>query len=314
MKCYPVLIPTLNRYEHLRNCITSLSECRHSDETDLIIGLDYPPSKNYEEGYKKIKEYLKTITGFRSVKVFERAINYGAVKNIRELIDYARENYEAYIVSEDDNVFSPVFLEFMNSALERWKDDDRVSTVCGYAMKTQYNETLDYILTSDYSAWGTGCWVDKTKIIEHSFVRDVLFSVKKSYYLFRRYPLCLEMLRNMYEKRQWYGDTVRTTYNIFNKRYQVRPSVSLVRNMGHDGSGLNCGSNDYGFSSQELSERSGYRIDEESKGKILSWHHLFFQGFHCSKIRALLSIAKIWIRYLKFRIKSKKIQSLEKFY
>lgn len=161
MKCYPVLIPTLNRYGHLRNCITSLSECSHSDETDLIIGLDYPPSKNYEEGYKKIKEYLKTITGFRSVKVFERAINYGAVKNIRELIDYARENYEAYIVSEDDNVFAHTFLEFMNSALERWRDDERIISVCGYTHEHSYDKTVDYILSYDNCAWGTGCWSKK---------------------------------------------------------------------------------------------------------------------------------------------------------
>ena len=33
----PVVIPTLNRFEHLRNCIESLKRCSGADQTEVII-------------------------------------------------------------------------------------------------------------------------------------------------------------------------------------------------------------------------------------------------------------------------------------
>lgn len=40
----PVIIPTLNRYVHLKRCVDSLAKCTHAPDTELIIGLDYPPT------------------------------------------------------------------------------------------------------------------------------------------------------------------------------------------------------------------------------------------------------------------------------
>ena len=54
MTCHPVYIPTLNRYEHFRNCVESLARCTHADKIELVVGLDYPPSEKYVEGWKKI--------------------------------------------------------------------------------------------------------------------------------------------------------------------------------------------------------------------------------------------------------------------
>lgn len=45
MKYYPVLIPTLNRFQHFKECVESLAVCTHADKTELLIGLDYSPDK-----------------------------------------------------------------------------------------------------------------------------------------------------------------------------------------------------------------------------------------------------------------------------
>ena len=47
MTFYPVVIPTLNRFDHFRNCVESLVRCTHADKTELIIGLDFPPYEKY---------------------------------------------------------------------------------------------------------------------------------------------------------------------------------------------------------------------------------------------------------------------------
>jgi len=85
-------IPTLNRIEHFSRCLDSLEGCTGADKTDVFIGLDYPPTDEYVEGWKKICEYLKNKeknNGFKSLTVVRRSYNYGitgAGSNGRQLL------------------------------------------------------------------------------------------------------------------------------------------------------------------------------------------------------------------------------------
>ena len=54
MKYAPILIPTMCRYNHFFRLIESLKVNTWAKYTDIYIGLDYPPSSKYEEGYKQI--------------------------------------------------------------------------------------------------------------------------------------------------------------------------------------------------------------------------------------------------------------------
>ena len=65
----PVLITTLNRYEHFKRCVESLSRCTHAEKTELVIGLDYPPNEKYVAGWEKISEYVKSISGFGKITI-----------------------------------------------------------------------------------------------------------------------------------------------------------------------------------------------------------------------------------------------------
>lgn len=62
----PVLIPTLNRYDHLRRCLESLSRCSWAEYTDVFVALDYPPEQNrekYEDGWRQNRAYLRSLQG-----------------------------------------------------------------------------------------------------------------------------------------------------------------------------------------------------------------------------------------------------------
>ena len=99
----PVIILTLNRYEHLKRCISSLQKNGWAKYTPLYISVDFPPASKYEEGYQKICEYLKSgIDGFASVTVFYQRNNLGAYKNELFLIDEVRKQYDRYIFTEDE--------------------------------------------------------------------------------------------------------------------------------------------------------------------------------------------------------------------
>lgn len=47
---YPVIIPTLNRIKHLKDCIESLKHNTYASETELVIGLDFPVTEEHKIG------------------------------------------------------------------------------------------------------------------------------------------------------------------------------------------------------------------------------------------------------------------------
>ena len=247
---YPVCIPTLNRYEHLKACVESLQRCTHADKTELIIGLDaLPPPPNYEvyrEGYEKVKAYLPTITGFAKVTILERDTNYGAERNTESLAEYCLERYDAYIFTEDDNVFSPCFLDYMDKALERYRDDERIFSVCGFCHPWNYGLSKGCIhLEYDNSAWGTGYWRNKyheaKRVIKDKSFLSHATSRSMSKKIVNTYPRGFRMLLNMIRFDCSWGDVEFGTYNVMTNHYQIKPALSLVRNIGCDGSGIHCG-------------------------------------------------------------------------
>ena len=244
MTFYPVIIPTLNRIKHLQACICSLQQCTHADKTELVIGLDYPPSEDFREGYEDIKAYLPSIKGFSKVTIFERDYNYGEVRNTRTMVDYCLSRYDAFIFTEDDNVFSPCFLDFMNKALDRYRDDERVTSVCGFCYPINCGTSLgSACLTYEDLAWGEGFWRDKWRatndvIGRKTFFKEIITSKKKVEKYLTFYPRGFHILLDMIKQKASWGDIERTAYNFLTDHFQIQPNTSLVRNIGHDGSGL----------------------------------------------------------------------------
>lgn len=306
MNYYPVIIPTLNRYDHFRNCVESLSHCKYADQTELIIGLDYPSKETHFDGYKRIKDYIPKITGFKKVTVLERCVNFGAVKNLEELEKYAFNHFDGLILTEDDNVFASTFLEYINSALETYKDCDNIGSVCGYILPNQYNRESDVLLSYDASAWGAGYWKNKNTgkfSVSKKVADNIIHSFRKSLKLGITYPACLSMLLDMTKKNKYYADVVRTSSNIVSMTYQLKPSISLVRNMGHDGSGLHCSSDAYMYVNQALSKRNEYIVNDNSVVSRIPKEQLFRQGLNCNKVKALIFSLQIILKYILFRIK-----------
>ncbi len=263
MTFYPVVIPTLNRFEHLKNCIESLKNNTHYSETDLIIALDYPPSDKYFSGWEKIKLYIKNISGFKSVQILERKENFGALKNCRELINYACEKYGACIFTEDDNIFSPCFLDYMNKCLDYYKSDKTIMTISGYK-PYWFNSLSDYNsshfkIKAQVSGWGIGLWKDRYDEFQNGIpenFRKYIFGSRKRLWKLRRYMIKLNhiyfwILAN--PELDNVCDFTQAAYMALTNKYSIYPKVSLVRNNGNDGSGEHCGVNDI-FKDQEISE------------------------------------------------------------
>lgn len=258
MTIYPIIIPTLNRYCHLKRCVESLMNCTHAENTELIIGLDYPPEEKYIDGYNQIKEYLPSIKGFKCVTIFERKENVGSYNNFCMLLDYALDKYGACIGAEDDCEFSPCFLDFMNKGLEKYEADERIISISGYNDVSFYGQGKHTTyLNPDNNVWGWGIWKHKNdklqkRINDNLYFLFVLRLPWKAKKIIETYPALYSMLNTMVRNKLFWGDVRRTTLNILEGYYQLRPAISLVRNWGMDGSGEHCGVDD-SFATQRIS-------------------------------------------------------------
>lgn len=254
-KCAPIIIPTLCRYEHLRRCIESLQKNELSINTELFIGIDYPAKEDHWEGYRKIKEYLEEgIEGFSKVTLIFQGENKGEDRNVTIIKEKVFERFDRYIFTEDDNEFSPNFLEFMNKFLTEYEDDSSVQAITGYAYPIFYpKERACYFQDVYFAAYGYGIWkkkeeemftaltVDKFQqmLFDSSFMKSLRKKSSNQYCNFIKGMLGYgtDLIANDKIRKI---DIAYGIWMAYEKRNMIFPTISMVRNWGFDGSGVNC--------------------------------------------------------------------------
>lgn len=278
MEYAPIIIPTLNRYVHLKRCIESLKRNALAQETDIYVSVDYPPSEKYVEGYTEIKNYLKDgISGFKNSYIIYQEQNLGARGNGQYLMNTIKGKYETYIFTEDDNEFSPAFLEYINEGLRQFKNDYSVVAICGYSdIYYKSNDTVRKDYT--FAAWGYGSWFEKYNIICSNLKRETFIKYLRNgkfcRHLFIKFPnrywqLVESILADYNNPKNLFSadekNMRKIDYNygivmIANDLFSIRPNISLVRNWGLDGTGMNCQKSIDEFEKQELYNGAHYDI------------------------------------------------------
>lgn len=269
-KFAPILIPTLCRYDKFKSCIESLQLNSGAEETELFIALDYPLKLEHKSGYDQINRYLETITGFKRVNVIRRERNMGAKYNIITSTKSIFEKYDRMILSEDDNVFSPNFLEFINKGLIRFENDKSIFAICGYRhfYNIKFDENNFFFQNADMSAWGYGIWRDRHRELVSKgtsrYFRKKLFNPITFFSIWRRGGNQLISFFIAANKKRdkdilSFPDGIMSIYMYLNRMYCVMPTVSKVRNTGFDGSG------DSVFINDEIQKKHDFQeIDTES--------------------------------------------------
>ena len=300
----PVLIPTLNRYEHFKRCLESLERCTGADKTDVYVGLDFPPSDKYRKGWEKVDLYLKEkekTHGFKNLYVRRRDHNCGVGKdgsNASLLRKEIEDKYEYYISTQDDNEFSPCFLEYMNKCLVRFKDDARINLVCGYNYVMDFPESYEnnFYITKWGCPWGTGQWVSKMRLIREYYslerIAEIIKNDETYNRLKHRFPVCLRTAISMLKSGELYGDAVKGIYTALNDTYCVMPRESMVRNWGNDGTGehskrMNKAQNDY-YSHQYLSQETTFEFTND----IFTYEPVYLERHHYIQKMSMY----IWLR------------------
>lgn len=155
----PIALFVYNRPQHTQTVIESLRRNSLAQQSDIVIYSDAPKSDRHRDAVNEVRSYLATIDGFRSIAIVERSSNLGVAKSISSGVTELIERHGRVIVLEDDLVTSPLFLDYMNSALDFYRDVERVMHVAAYMYPLADRHSLpEAFFYRGASCWGWGTW------------------------------------------------------------------------------------------------------------------------------------------------------------
>ena len=242
IKLAPIVIFTYNRPVHTRETIEALLKNQYADDSDLIIYSDAPKNEEARPGVLETRQYIYSITGFKSIRIIEREINFGLSNNIIDGATNIINEYGRIIVLEDDLLTSPYFLRYMNEGLNIYENESDVISIHGYIypLKKKLPEAF-FIKGADCLGWGTWKRGWDLFITDGQHLLDEIRKGKleKEFDFSGSYPYT-KLLEN--QTRGITGSwAVRWYASAFIKnKLTLYPSRSLIFHNGSDGSGTNC--------------------------------------------------------------------------
>lgn len=157
MKYAPIALFTYSRADHTRQAVESLLQNAEAKDSDLYIFSDGPKTEEKRVAVEENRKYIHTITGFKSVIIIEREKNWGLANSLIAGITEIVNKYGRVIVVEDDLILSPYFLQFMNEALEKYKDEDRVASISAFLNPIDCEAPNTFFLRY-FACWGWATW------------------------------------------------------------------------------------------------------------------------------------------------------------
>lgn len=254
----PVLIPTLNRKEHLARCLKSLSKNGWAKYTDVYISVDYPPNNSYVNGYLEVKKFLENIDEikvyFKKIEIFYQNRNIGPHNNYLFLVKLISNTYDRFIFTEDDNEFSVNFIEYIDKSLFYFENDERVYAISGFRDADYLHPNgSNVIATKLFPAYGLGCFIKNNELFNDNITqfllksdtynRNNLISLKKNNRILYNFYIVEVLLGS--KSPFWNNgklsciDTVVSIYMHLTDTICISPATLKSRTWGNDGSGVN---------------------------------------------------------------------------
>ena len=239
----PIVLFTYNRLSHVQALITSLLLNSEARESDLFVFSDGGKDDKDTQKVMAVRQYLYSLSGFKSVHIEEAPINRGLANSVIYGVSKVLEMYDRVIVLEDDLILSPYFLKFMNDALDIYIDVEQVGGVNGHMPRLK-NITEETYFIHHMDSWGWGTWRRAWRLFEPDG-KKILTQLENQnlcrvFDFEGAYPF-VRMLRKQIEgKNNSWAIRWRASL-LLNDKLSLNAGKTLVINMGADGSGTHLG-------------------------------------------------------------------------
>ncbi len=243
MNFAPIVLFTYNRPWHTRQTVEALRKNELASESKLFIFSDGWKNDQDKPKVLEVREYLKTIDGFKRGQIIERDKNYGLANNVIDGVTKTIEEHGKVIVLEDDLVTSPFFLRYMNEALNFYENTENIISIHGYNYPMNVNCPETFFI-KDANCWGWATWKrgwdlfepDGTRLLKELQEKKLVkkFDLNGSYHFTKMLKDQIEGKNNSWAIR-WRASA------LINDKLTLYPGVSLIHNIGNEGSGTHCG-------------------------------------------------------------------------
>ena len=231
----PVVLFCYKRLDTLKQTIESLQQNYCADESELYIFSDGAKKTEEEPVIAAVRDYLKTVTGFRKVTITEAIQNKGLASSIIGGVTDIINKYDKVIVLEDDLVTSRNFLIYMNKGLDYYKDNSKIFSIAGFSIPIKGQNESSVYFTQRASSCGWGTWKDRWNVIDWE-VKDYpeLMSSRPARRAFNKMGSDMTGLLTKQKQGKINSWAIRWCYHQFKyDLYSVHPVVSKIKNIGY---------------------------------------------------------------------------------
>ena len=217
-----------------------------ADESRLYIFSDAAKTEEDKAKVEEVRQIIKEVSGFKSVKVTTRKTNLGLANSIISGVTQLVNEYGKVIVFEDDLLSSVHTLQYFNEGLTRYAKEEKVMHIGAYMYNLGNKSLPETFFFRAATSWGWATWARAWKDFEPDV--DVLlrqFNKKKID------QFSIEGTMNFWKQIEGFkagkNDSwaIRWYASIFLKGgLTLNPSISLIHNIGNDGSGVHSNKED----------------------------------------------------------------------
>ena len=241
----PIVLFVYNRLDHTQGVIETLLKNTLAKESEFYIFSDAAKTENGVEKVNEVRKFIRDDswhTGFKKVSIIEAEKNKGLAKSIIGGVSEIIQKYGKVIVLEDDLKLSPYFLEYMNDALEYYREDEKIWSISGYSfpMKSLKKYSHDIFYSYRGCSWGWATWADRWETVDwqvkeyEQFINDPKWIER-----FNRGGVDLTNMLKMQMDGKIDSWAIRWCFSQSNQdMYTVYPRISYLENAGCDGSGI----------------------------------------------------------------------------
>jgi len=272
----PIALFVYNRVWHLKQTINSLKDNELASASELIIYSDGPRSIDKISNEElEVRKDLMEINGFKQITVIEREKNLGLAASIIDGVTSVLDEFGSIIVLEDDLLTSPLFLRYMNNALNFYKDNSSVISIHGYQYPLNDVQNLpDVFFIKGADCWGWATWSRGWNFFEPNGKKLLNELNSKKLQKEADFNNTFNFTNMLKEQIDGKNDSwaVRWYMSAFlNNKLTLYPKKSFVHNIGNDGSGSHCSETDKflisDFSNEIAFENDNQNISENLKAR-----------------------------------------------
>ncbi len=256
----PCVVFAFNRPDKLQRVLAAM---KTQDIDRLIVFVDGPR----DDADVELVERCRTIA--REVDWVDRQLHFGeqnrGLPGLSDNISTVMNAYKAAVFVEDDCLPMPGFYSFMQQALIHYEDKKKVFSIAGcqpIPRKCFKNYPYSLVSSARFLCWGWATWHDRWELI--------------SPYLSRYYELFDDltkvpdvagndlavMARACADGKLETWDVQVAISTLWLEQVHLLPIRGLIRNIGHDGSGV------HGRSPRHSTSRHNKNVYRRSLGKI----------------------------------------------